>query len=144
MYSNSEFKKLVSQFGEKDAKRLNIPIIIRLINKLNENSIEDVQIKQMLSELTSLLYAIHNGDTTLKKQYRKIYALLTNYTIKTYKLRQKGAYLSMYIGVGLTLGIAIFAWDPTLIGVGIAIGIAIGVTIGSSLEGKATKDGKTY
>ena len=33
------------KFEEKEAKKLNIPIIIRLINKLNENSIEDDQIK---------------------------------------------------------------------------------------------------
>lgn len=144
MYSKNEFENYINQFEEKMAKKLQLPVIIRLINKLNENNIEDDKIRETLSELQSLLNVIDNEDRNQKKQYRKSYRMLIDYADKTFEYKQKGTITNMYIGVGVALGTGMIAWNPALIGAGIAIGIAIGVAIGTTLEKKAEKEGKIY
>lgn len=144
MYNKNEFEKFSNQIEEKMAKRLQLPVIIRLINKLNENNIEDDKIRETLSELQSLLNVIDNEDRNQKKQYRKSYRILIDYADKTFGYKPKGTLTNMYIGAGLAIGISMFAWKPELIGVGVALGIAFGVAIGTTLEKKAEKEGKIY
>lgn len=144
MYNKNGFEALITKLDSKQAKRLNIPLIVRLITNLEDNSIVDEKIKQMLSDLYRMLSEIVNGDFMQKKSYNKSFRALTAFVRTTYKIVQKGTYVSTYLSVGIALGTAMFAWNAALVGSGIAIGLALGVAIGSSLENKAKKEGKLY
>ena len=151
MYKKNKFEILLPKFSEKYAKRLLLPTILRLNNKLEEKGIEDNEIVRMLSELLTYLTAIFEGDTSQKKAYKKSVNSFTAYVQKTYGFVAKGSYIGMYVGIGIAIGVAIGVGIGSAIGspgagiaIGVGIGAAIGSAIGTSKENKLKKEGKLY
>lgn len=148
MYEIDELESLSAEVSPKEARKLQIPIILRLLTKLEEKEIEDEQITKMIGELFKYLNVIVKGDDIPKRAYKKAVRFFIEYVRKTYDFVAKGTYTGMWIAIGVALGpgfgAAFTSINPSFIGAGAGIGIAIGVAIGSFYESKAEKEGKLY
>ena len=148
MYHKEAFENLILIFDEKQAKKLQLPTLMRLINKLIEHNIEDESITQNLSDLSSQLNDIHNGHTEVKRPYKKAAQKLISDAMKTHGLTAKGTYIGLYMAIGIAIGTGIgtaFSMaNPSFIAIGSGAGIAFGVALGSSKEQKIDANGLLY
>lgn len=142
-----DLEKIRNSIGEKEAKRLSIPILIRLLTKLREKEIEDEHMRTLIEGMLNFLAHEAEGRRYEINAYKKEMKLLLNYAKKTYGMIAKDTYIGMGIAMGVAfgagLGSAYASINPGFMGMGGA-GIAIGLAIGVSLEEKANKEGKLY
>lgn len=148
MIDKNKFENIISGFSIKQAKEYHLPVVLRLIDKLNENNIRDIEIRRMLSEISSCLNDILNGDRTKNSEYYRSFRALTIYTRKTYKYASKGTYYGIFIGFGaaispligllfLSIGLSAFLAATLLV-------IIIGVAMGIIMEKKAIKENRLF
>lgn len=149
MYNKEAVEKLTVNFNDKEVKKLRLAIILRLLNKLNEEAIVDEEIEQMVTKVIGSLDAIKNGDMNKIKDCNKLVRALIDYVRNTLGFVTKGTYPAIYMGIGMIIGSGIgvtffMAINPAFMGLGTGAGIALGLGVGSMLEKKADKEGKLY
>jgi len=150
MYKKDKLETILSDSNEKYTKQLSLPVILRLINKLDEKGIKDIEVSQKMTKLLIYLTAISKGDTSKKKACKRLINSLIEHVKEKHDLVMKGSIVSFYISIFIGAGVAIGAGlsvainNPALVGVGIAIGAGIGVAIGMSKEKEFEREGKTY
>ncbi len=122
MYNKEEFKNTIAVFEEKKAKKLNLPVLLRLVGKLDEEGLKDEEILSAFSEMQVCLKDIHKGDNFQTKIFKNTQRQLMSQVSKKYNLVAKVTYMGMCIGIGL----------------------AIGAAIGAAMEKKADEEGRLY
>lgn len=80
-------------------------------------------------------------DKQLKKNFIKKKSKIKNLAITKHKLVNKGFYLSLWMPIGLALGMP---WGVAFgnIALGLPLGLAFGLALGSWLDSKAAKEGR--
>lgn len=139
---------LMKGFNEKESKKLKIQQLLNLINKLDDQNIDDKELFAKIEELISNLRSIKSGHNSSKKIYNKSYYKLKQKIQKDYGIIAKGTYVEMSLAIGMTLGISIGAafvsFSSVFISVGMIVGMTIGIAIGSTKEKDVEKEGKIY
>ncbi len=149
MKNKLEIIELISQFDPKIAKRMNLETIIKMMEKLEEHSINDLKIDLMTQEIKNILIESLKVKKFQKKEFRMVRHNLTGYVRKEYGLVPAEYYLYLYFPFGLVLGAGIgvplmIAVNVVFLAVFIGAGVTISIAIGSSLDNEAKKEGRVY
>ncbi len=149
MYESQPIQDLASSLDKKTAEKLRLPVLLRLIQKLNDKEIKDEQVFSQISDLTQVLEAVVQGDRSRLKAYRDSLNELTEMVRTKHGLVAKGYYTSLYLSIGIALGAGIgtalmAAVNVSFMAIGIGVGISLGVAFGAGREDKLDKDGLLY
>ena len=148
MYNKEQFEEILEKATPRTYQQT-ASFVCSLINKLEENSIEDDELKSKFDALLDAFTRYFEQDKKAKKTINRTYREIVGYVKEKYNWEQRGnvqgTYMAICIGVGVALGSAL----STTIGVafmggGIAIGAGVGVAIGTSMEKKAQEEGRLY
>lgn len=88
-----------------------------------------------------------HSKISLNKDYFEFIKKVTDHLNKSHHLVTEGYYTSMYMAIGVAIGLPVgVAFASALrqmafMGIGLPIGIGLGVAIGSSKDAQAKKDG---
>lgn len=141
----TRINQIIYHFDDKENKKLQTDIFLRLCNKVGE---ENAEINTMISDTFSLLSDLDNNRDIKRKSYSKSLNLLKSTVRKKLGYTHKGALQEEYTGIGIAIGVALGTAfvniTPAAIGFGLPIGLAIGVTIGKKKESEAEAAGNTY
>lgn len=149
MYYKNELDDIISKFDTKEAEKLQLSLVTRLIDKLMEKGIEDESAEQLFADTKDSLQAFNDGDKSQKKIYQKTHNTLTEYIRKEHGLVAKGYYPATFMSIGMAIGVGIgvalmSSMGSAFLAVGIGMGLAVGVGIGAQKEKKALDEGHIY
>lgn len=148
MYYKNEFDKIQDNLTSRTF--VNYVLAVRsLINKLEEMEIEDSKLSEKFGVLAKALKRYIKGDNKARKATANSYTQVMTHAEKQHNLFLKGTLVSRYVGIFITVGIAMGSVLMTTlgveyIGVGIALGAGLGAAIGSAKEKKAKDEGRLY
>lgn len=142
---NMRINQLIPHFDEKQNKKLETDLFVRLCVKVGE---ADAEITKLISETFVLLLEIHNNKDAKRRSYIKTLNLLKKTVRKTLGFTPKGALAQESIAIGIALGTAFgsafIGMNPGLIGLGLPLGLVFGSSIGKKRETEAEAAGNTY
>lgn len=129
--------------GRVDDKRLRGDFLKRIITRLDEFSSECEECRTVLVEvhehIRGLLQKSGPLETADFKHHRVIMHRAAAHLQKSHKLVEEGSYVGMYMSLCIALGLPIGMLIFDNIGLGMMIGVAIGVIIGSTKDADAKK-----
>lgn len=137
-----EFRNIV---GEQVATKLELEKCIRMIKRLSSFSSECEECYQLFIDLENHLMQLNDrlkqlGKSDFKYHKQKI-DHISSHLHKRHKLIASGYYLTVFMSIGLSLGVVFGLLIFDNIGLGLPIGIGIGVGIGAILDADAKKKG---
>jgi uncharacterized membrane protein YccC len=140
-------EQLKNELSEKNAKRLNINFLERLIKRLESFSDNCMECKEYLEALDTHINDLRDKQNQLDaqdmKEHRQMVALISSHLEKDHKLLTEGYYTGIYMSMGtcfgLLFGLVIFD-DMAL---WLSIGLCLGLVIGSVKDADAKKKGLT-
>jgi len=120
----------------------------KLLNELNTKELTN-EIVLAINNNIKQLNAITNSEKELGKQLRKSQTTILKIIEKDLKLVPKNHYRNTWLAIGMSafgipLGVAFGAslGNMAFIGIGLPIGMAIGIAVGTSMDKKASDNGK--
>lgn len=141
-----QIESVSKHLDEKQKKRLQVDVFIRLCKKLEE--IESTEINNSIKETFNLLQEYVRDESVKKSQYMKSFNALKKLVRDELGFTRKGQIAEEMTGIGIALGVAIgggfVGINPAFVGIGLPIGLAIGAGIGRKKEEQAESEGKTY
>ncbi len=149
MYYKEEFQNLSQQFDKKQAEKLQLDYLVRMIDKLEEKGIDDEIILQRFEELKSQLEKVKAEFKGNKSIFIRDMKALMEYVRKNHALVAKGHYSMTYMmygmSIGVALGVALMSMGNTaFLAVGIGAGLAIGYGAGEQKEKQVNLAGNLY
>ncbi len=120
----------------------------KLLNELNTKELTN-EIMLAINNNIKQLNAITNSEKELGKQLKKSQTTILRILEKDLKLVPKNHYRNTWLAIGMSafgipLGVAFGASleNMAFIGIGLPIGMAIGIAVGTSMDKKASDNGK--
>ena len=149
MYYRDEIEILLKDAEPKTTKKLQLPLILRLIKKLEEKKISDDTLELMFKHLAGIAKNLVRGQTKGFNEYKKKNYEITVYVQREYELTAKGYYVSLYMAIGLAIGAGIgvalsSAINPAFVALGVGPGLAAGLALGTMKDKKTEEEGKLY
>ncbi len=127
---------------EKEKKKLNIDLIIKIIDRMEALSAECEDCRQLLPVIEQLTIELSlvTSDKDRRKSFKKGARKLEEHLVNKHKIVRKGHYPGVFMAIGVALGVSFMtALDSPAF---LAVGIAIGVALGGGAEKKAEKEGR--
>ncbi len=148
MYYKEEFENLVQQFEEKKKEKLELPKLLRLIEKLEEKQLENENIAAKFLSLKEVLEKAKENYKINKSIFARDFRALSEYIRKEYGLVSKGFYTAVYMSLGMAIGtgigVAFMSTNTVFFVIGIGAGLAIGSGVGAQKDKQAKEKGIVY
>ena len=149
MYYKEEFQNLIQQFDKKQSEKLQLPFLMRIIEKLEEKSIEDANIQLRFEEMKTQLEKTKEEFKGNRSIFVRDMKALMEYLRKNHDLVAKGHYSMTYMmygmAIGVTMGVALMGTGNTsFLAIGIGAGLAIGYGSGEQKEKQVKQAGNLY
>lgn len=140
-------EELKATTGPKEAKRLDMAKVGRLIHRLDAFAGECPQCNEDLSELHDHILQLKETNITTDKTKVKAFTSklngISSHLQKVHKLIPEGYFMSLYMSIGISLGVAFGLTLMDNLALGMPIGMAIGIAVGSGMDADAKKKGRT-
>lgn len=140
-----ELEELKVSVDIQTAKKLNLDLLERIIKRLGEFSPECDECSQSLNELEEYIKQLKDKQGGLDKNDLKQNSIklnsITAHLQKQHKLVTEGCYLSIFMCLGMSIGLVFGLTIFDNIALGLPIGMGIGVAIGSGMDADAKKKG---
>ncbi len=119
----------------------------RIIEQLNTYSHDCKECQQLILQLESHLHELKNHLNNQGEIDDKIHKQTINQMVshleKKHNLISEGYYISIFLSIGICLGMVFGLTIFDDIALGLPIGLGIGIAIGTGLDADAKKKGKT-
>lgn len=143
---HQEIDKRTASFSEPLHKKTETEYLKRLLEKMATHAASSDSLEEFRSDMEELVSLIptvegYNDKSKVRTFYKKKSKLKNTVTAK-HKLVPKGYYMGIWMALGMALGMP---WGLLLfdnIALGLPIGMVMGMIIGSSLDSKASKEGR--
>lgn len=140
-----ELEELKVSVDIQTAKKLSLDLLERIIKRLGEFSPECDECSQSLNELEKYIKQLKDKQGGLDKNDLKQNSIklnsITSHLQKQHKLVTEGCYLSIFMCLGMSIGLVFGLTIFDNIALGLPIGMGIGVAIGSGMDADAKKKG---
>lgn len=140
-----ELEELKTSIDIQTAKKLNLDLLQRIIKRLGEFSPECDECSQSLNVLEEYIKLLKDKKGQFDKNDLKQNSIklnsITSHFQKQHKLVTEGYYLSIFMCLGMSIGLVFGLTIFDNIALGLPIGIGIGVAIGSGMDADAKKKG---
>lgn len=150
--ANERIEKIIQSMDLKKDKKLRVPLLKRIIARVDEFSIVNcTQCEENKKEVDKLLEMLEKSSSNINiKEYNDTFKKVLVHLEKEHKLVQEGTYMATYMSIGIAIGMGlgvsfgVSSSDklPIYMSLGMCFGTAIGLTIGTSMDQKAKKEGK--
>lgn len=142
----NSIRGLKAGMDEKTAKRLDLYLLERIIKRLDSFSNEFEECRKNLMELKEHINRLKGKQGKFdKKDFKenstKIYKMISHLQNK-HKLVTEGYYMSIFMCLGMSIGIVFGLAIFKNIDIGMPMGICFGTLLGICLDADAKKKGK--
>lgn len=142
-----KLKALAEKVGEREAKRLNLDKMQRVINKLQSFADGCQECANFLTEMDEHIERIMAAEGPMDKSalqaHKQLLSGMGSHLQKSHQLLPEGHYMSMYMSIGFALGISFGLTLMDNIAIGMSLGLCIGIAIGVAMDEDARKKGKS-
>ncbi len=135
---------ITSSLDKRIAKRFRVDLLKRIATRLERYSAEGCaecdSLRGKVDRLVLLYEQAAQGHTIDHKEHKALFQELIRHLRSTHKLIEDGTNQSMWMSIGLVLGVTL---QRTMLGAAsIGIGLCLGIAIGSSMDASAKKAGR--
>jgi F0F1-type ATP synthase assembly protein I len=138
-------EKLENTVDEGTSKKLELEKCHRIIQKLSSFSADCEACEQYFADWESHILQIRDRADQLREedvtQHKQKKDNISAHLQKEHKLVTSGYYLSIYMTMGMSLGVVFGLLIFDNIGLALPIGFGIGLAIGAGLDAEAEKKG---
>ncbi|GAA0292339.1 putative membrane protein YccC [Gracilibacillus halotolerans] len=142
----NRLKELKKSVDKKTAAKLELDTWDSIINKINSFAPECEECSRHIRELddylAGLLSKIDGPEMVDYKQHKGKTDSLRTHLSKQHEIKTNGYYLSIFMCIGMAVGLlfGMAAFDNAALG--LAFGVGIGVAVGAGLDEDARKKGR--
>jgi hypothetical protein len=137
-----------NNISEKRIKKMNLPLVRKVVKRLDEFSKTCHACEVILTDLSILIEKTSQGsDQRIDKKLSVLINDSTTHLQEVHNLVPENHYTNTYMSYGVALGLVFGGGfsqlinQTALIGIGLPIGISIGLAIGSKKDEAAKKEG---